>query len=330
MKNRVVRFLLVPLLLLAVAGSIFARGGRQSDNGGITIAGIVFQDDQFMNDLANGMKKAAEEEGVTLLTGNSNNDQSREVELINTYVSQKVQGICIAPLDPNTSIATLRSAAAEGIKVSTVNLALNNVNFLVGGYCSDDFANGKMVGDYAAKWIKDKFSRPIKVGLIHFDHQLPAQSQARYKGFFAGLDEANIQYTIVANQGAEREDNGLVAATDILTANPDIDIFYGANGGGLVGAVQAIDQAGKAGKAWAFGYDANAIITTLLLSNKGILQAVVVQDPYQQGYRSAKLLISGIRGQVQASGSTEAVPGFILSRDDLDAVRKYRREQGIE
>jgi len=51
----------------------------------IVVAGVVFQDDQFMNMLSKGYRDAAEAAGVEVLTANTNNDQATEVELINTY-----------------------------------------------------------------------------------------------------------------------------------------------------------------------------------------------------------------------------------------------------
>ena len=39
-----------------------------------------------------------------VIIGNSSNDQVKETELINTYVSQGVKGIAIAPLSPTVSI----------------------------------------------------------------------------------------------------------------------------------------------------------------------------------------------------------------------------------
>lgn len=293
----------------------------------ITVAGIVFQDDEFQNNLANGMKKAADEAGVTLMASNSNNDQSREVELINTYVGHGVSGICIAPLDPETSIATLRIAAEEGVKITTVNMQLADVDFLTGGFCSDDFENGHLIGEVAATWIKKKYDRPVKIGLVHYDHQVPAQSKNRYGGFFKALEDAGVSYEVVADQGAERDDLALVAANDMITANPDIDLFYGANAGGLVGAVQAIEQSGLAGKCYAFGYDANDIITSLLLSDNGILIGVAVQDPFNQGYNAVKLLVDAIRGTAEAVGETKPVPGFILTRDNPEAIYEYRTAQ---
>ena len=50
----------------------------------IVVAGIVFQDDQFMNMLTKGYQDAAADAGVKCLTDNTQNDQAKEVELIKT------------------------------------------------------------------------------------------------------------------------------------------------------------------------------------------------------------------------------------------------------
>ena len=81
----------------------------------IVVAGVVFQDDQFMKSMVQGFQDAGKELGVKeVIIGNSSNDQVKETELINTYVSQGVKGIAIAPLSPTVSIAALKEANAAG------------------------------------------------------------------------------------------------------------------------------------------------------------------------------------------------------------------------
>lgn len=323
MKRRLIAAMLTASVAASMmAGAVCAKEEAED----LTIAGIVFQDDEFMNALINGMQKACEENGVEFLSSNSNNDQSREVELINTYAGQGVDGICIAPLDKEASLATLGAAAAQGVGIASVNMEIEDSDFLAGGFASDDYENGHLIGEYAAEWIAEKYDRPIKVGLIHYDHQLPDQSSNRYNGFFAALDEAEIEYEIVADQGAEKEDLALTAASDMITAHPDIDIFYGANGGGLQGLTQAIVQSGMAGKMYSFGYDAQEGICQQLLDDNDVLQGIVVQDPYSQGYSSASLLIQYLKGETEAAGTTESTPGFTLTREDPEAVETYVEE----
>ena len=59
----------------------------------IKLAGIVFQDDQFMNTMVKGYKAAADKYGVSIVTANTNNDQSKETELIQTYMAQGHFGV---------------------------------------------------------------------------------------------------------------------------------------------------------------------------------------------------------------------------------------------
>ena len=92
--------------------------------------------------------------GVKVLTANTNNDQAKEAELIQTYISQGVNGIAIAPLSKDASIANLKQADAKGIKVAITNMSITDTSFLVGGFTSDDATNAKIVGDNAAKFIK--------------------------------------------------------------------------------------------------------------------------------------------------------------------------------
>jgi simple sugar transport system substrate-binding protein/ribose transport system substrate-binding protein len=324
---------LVLVLLATAMSAALITGCRKSESaagGGLKIAGIVFQDEEYMTMITKGMNTAAAEAGVSIDTQNTNSDQSKEVEFINTYVAQGYNGICIAPLDPVTSIATLRAAAKEGLKVTTTNLELSDVDFLIGGYSSDEFANGKMIGEEAAAYIKEKYDRPVKIAIIDFDHQVPSQSKARYGGFLAALDEAGVAYTIVGQQSAEKEDLALTAADGIIAANPDVDIFFCANAGGVIGAVNAIKQSSIAETCIAFGVDGNDVITTLLQDNSGILQGVVVQDPYNMGYKAMQLLIANLKGEnTGTSGKTTAIPGQILMRGDTEAIAKYRKDNGF-
>ena len=172
----------------------------------ITIAGVVFQDDQFMNTLTKGYTDAGAKYGVKVVTANTNNDQAKEAELIQTYISQGVSGIAIAPLSKDASIANLKEADGKGIKVAITNMSITDSSFLAGGYTSDDATNAKIVGDNAAKFIQATLKGPINVARVDFDDQLPEQSKARWDGFYAGLKAAGIEYKEVAHTSAHAQD----------------------------------------------------------------------------------------------------------------------------
>jgi simple sugar transport system substrate-binding protein/ribose transport system substrate-binding protein len=296
----------------------------------LTVAGIVFQDDQFMKSMVEGYMAAGEKYGITVLTANTNNDQAKEAELIQTYIAQEVDGIAIAPLSPDASIANLKEAADKGIQIAVTNMNLGDMSFLAGGYTSDDATNGKLVGVNAAEYIKANFSGAVNVARVDFDDQLPDQSKARWGGFYAGLDEAGVEYTEVAAVSSHLQDDAIAKVSDMLTAHPEINVIWACNDGSTIGAAMAVKQAGLAGKVVVFGYDGGDQQTSMILSGDNILIAVVAQDPYGQGYKAVESLALTLLGEANPdAGKTVIVPGTYLSMTDPAGVNAWRAANGL-
>jgi simple sugar transport system substrate-binding protein/ribose transport system substrate-binding protein len=297
----------------------------------LTVAGVVFQDDQFMKSMVQGYEDAGTKYGIKILTANTNNDQAKEAELIQTYIAQGVSGIAIAPLSQDASIPNLKDAASKGIQVAITNMNLTgDPSFLAGGYTSDDATNGKIVGTNAAEFIKANIKGDVNVAQVDFNHQIPEQSKARWSGFYAGLDEAGVKYNKVAAVSANMQDDALAKVTDMLTAHPEINVIWASNDGGTIGAAMAVQQAGLAGKVFVFGYDGGDQQTSMILSENPILIGLVAQDPYAQGYKAVESLALTLLEQSNPdAGKITVVPGTYLSVSDLDAVKQWRTDNGL-
>ena len=73
-----------------------AEGGETTETeGNKLIAGIVFQEDQFFKLLSAGYQAAADDLGYEIQMTNTNNDQTRETDALNTYLAQGVAGVAI-------------------------------------------------------------------------------------------------------------------------------------------------------------------------------------------------------------------------------------------
>jgi len=297
----------------------------------LTIAGVVFQDDQFMKTMVQGYEDAGAKYGIKVLTANTNNDQAKETELIQTYMAQGVSGIAIAPLSKDASIANLKQASDAGIKIAITNMSINDTTFLSGGYTSDDATNGKVVGDAAAKYIQENIKGDINVARVDFDDQLLDQSKARWSGFYSGLDAAGVKYKEVAKSSAHAQDTALAMTTDMLTAHPEINVIFACNDGSTIGAAMAVKQAGLQGKVFVFGYDGGDQQTAMILSGDNILLAVVAQDPYAQGYKAVESLALTLLGKTNPdAGKITVVPGMYLGISDLEAVKAWRTANGLK
>jgi len=315
--------LLMTVALTACSG----RGNGSQVSGGtsgdITVAGVVYLEDQFMKLLTKGYTDAAAAAGVKCLTSNVNQDQSKETNQINTYVTQGVKGICIAPLNEESSITTLKSAAAKGVKITLCDSTLSNADFIVGGYTSDQKQLGASTGQVCKKFIEEKLGGKAKIAVVQFKSLLPEKSAARVNGF---LDVVKTLegVEVVADQDAWVQDNAVTVVSDILTAHPDVDIIYAANDGSTVGATMAVKNSGLKNK-YVFGIDASEQIASLLKDSSNILQAVTGQDAYTMGYKSMEMLIKSLKGEDTGgeAGKIMSVDGILLDRADQDGIETY-------
>lgn len=307
-------------VLLLAAGALFAGGATEEDDT-YSIAGIIFQNDQFFQVIQDGMEAAAEEFGVDLSIGNSDNDPQREIELVNNYIVAGVDAIAISPLSETASVQALQDANEEGIAVFLYNSPLA-ADFPVSYYNSSQTQLGSSTGAAAAEYVANMEGDTIRLAILAFDSLLPEISDARVSGFVDTLSEAtDKEIEIVSRQDGWLSEMALQTAGDILTANPDIDMIYAANEGGTVGSVQAVRNAGLAGEVVVFGIDATEQLAQFLLDDDDVLQAVTGQQPFVIGYGIIEAAVNYLNGEEVED--TVIVPGVLLSRDNPAGVEEF-------
>lgn len=125
----------------------------------------------------------------------------------------------------------------------------------------------------------------------------------RATGFREGLAK-HPNLTLVAERSSNSDPNTALSVTEnILTANPDLDGIFAANEPGVIGAVNALNQAGKAGKITLIGWDASPDEIKGVTS--GAITALVVQNPFRMGFESVNAMVNTVRtGQIASSQDT--------------------------
>jgi hypothetical protein len=83
---------------------------------GLTIAGVVFQSDTFMQTVQAGMQDAADAVGAELILANTENDLAKESSMIDDFITRGVDAIVITPISADGSVAALRKAKEAGRK----------------------------------------------------------------------------------------------------------------------------------------------------------------------------------------------------------------------
>lgn len=315
--HHISRRILVGFTALAAAGLLPAAAGAQDKP---VIASIVFQGDQFMKSLQQGIRTAASAGGAEVLEVNIDGDQARESQAIDTYISRGVNAIVIAPLSATNSAAAIKRARDAGITVVALNGGLKDASIPNATFLTDNADLGRSTGKAAAAFIKDQLSGSAKVGLIGFVGLLPEQSNARTNGFKETVADGT-KVDFVATQDAWLPERGVAVVTDMLTAHPEINVVYAANEGGTIGAMQAVRNAGKSGSVYVFGIDGSEQLARGLTAGDNVLQAVTAQGAVDMGRMGGEAALAILKGEKIPQQTT--VPAILLSRTDKEGISKF-------
>jgi len=310
--KKVLQVLLVLTMVLVLGGQVFAAA--QAETGRPKVAGVVFQEDQFMKLLQLGYRDTAEKAGFDFYPGNTNSDAAKEAEFLNTYVTQGYKGVAISPISEEASLKVLTDAANKGLLIGISNHEFN-LPFLTGAFTSDNYNLGSTVGKAAAKYIKENLGGKATIAIVQFKTLLPEQSGARSKGFIDQVkDLPGVK--IVTDQDAWMQDKAITIAGDIITAHSDVNLIFAANEGGTIGSTMAVKNAGKAGKIAVFGFDGSEQMVQLLKDPANVLQAAIAQDPYNIGVKTMESVVKAVKGEDYSStkGQSFIVPGILLER----------------
>ena len=97
-----------------------------------------------------------------------------------------------------------------------------------------------------------------------------------------------MNFEVVNNQ-AFSNDVATQVGTDMLIANPEINLMYAANEGGTIGAVNAVLAAGQIGKTYVMGTDATAELMNFVSDGEILLAIIHNSQRYGAGAMRAAL-----------------------------------------
>ncbi len=241
-----------------------------------------------MEDAAKAYAKAHPEVEITFGQGKSATDIEGQIALIESMVTEGVQGIALTPVDPTVATALDRAIAA-GVKVVLMDNNIPDWKGRTALATTDNYAAGKIAGQY----LKSKLKNGDTLGILEGVPGVPALDD-RVNGMLEGLKGVNVK---IVGRGTTKctEELGISVAEDLLTSNPDIKAIYAACGPPAAGAAQAIKNAGiHADNIVLVGFDFCCGEKEVL--EAGIEDATVAQFPSKMAERGVDALVRAIKG----------------------------------
>jgi len=201
-----------------------------------------------------------------------------QVNMVENAVNRKVDGIVLAPSDPDALVPAVKKAWEARIPVVLIDsqLAEGSEQYYQSFLATDN----KKAGELAAQALIEKVGTEGKIAIMSY--VAGAGSEIGRVGGFTDYVKANSKLEIVGPFYSQSQmATALNQTTDVLAANSDLKGIFGANEPTAIGVGRALVQSGKAGKVVGIGFDGNQDLQEFV--KDGTLAGIAVQGSYQMG-----------------------------------------------
>ncbi len=239
---------------------------------------------------------------------------AKQINIIQDMMSRGVDGIVMAACNENALVDTIAQAMDRGIPVVTVDSGVNS-DLPVSFIATDNIEGAKA----AAAKMAELIGGAGDVGQLPF---VPgaATSEMREKGFAEGLkDFPDVKLVATIHTHSDTA-KALAATEDMMTAHPNLKGIFAGNEAAAIGAIQAIETAGKAGEIKLIAFDASPEQLDAL--KRGTMHALIVQDPFRMGYDGVKTVIDAIEGKPVEKRIDTGVT--VVTMENLDSPEVQR------
>lgn len=257
-----------------------------------------------------GAEKAAAELGNVQVIWDgpiSESDKDVQINLVDGFINDQVDGICLAPIDRDGMVPVVRRAQDAGIPTLIFDSGLSDTESIISYVATDNYKGGVMAGEYMAKILGGKGN----VILLRYQEGSESTEQ-REEGF---LDTLARYPDIVIISDEQRVTTDTVEAVRVsssllLTHGDQVDGIFTVCESLNKGMLKALQDKQLAGKVKFIAFDSDPQLVDAM--KNGQIDGIVLQDPVKMGYESVKTMVAHLEGQtvddIISTGEALATP----------------------
>jgi len=268
------------------------------------------QTNPFFVTVVEGCQKAADELGIELYVTDAQNDPAIQMKDIENLITKNPDAIIIDPCDSDAIVAAVEACNDADIPVFTMDRVASDGEVVAHvGY--DAIKSGQLAGQFLVDSLGGKGNIVEIQGIMGTN-----VAQDRSGGFNEIMDK-NQDMKIIACQSADFDRaTAMSVMENILQANPDIDGLYAANDEMLLGALEAVEAAGRADDIVMIGCD--ALDETLQAIKDGRLEATIAEPPFFLGKAIVNTAYDKLEGkEVEAK---VVLDNSVVNKENVDEL----------
>lgn len=294
-------------LLLASCSS----GDAEPQDGpeAIESIGLMVQDmsNPFFSAMETGAKDAAAELDARLNTQDAQLDLASQNTQIDAFIQQGVDLIVISAVDEGGIAPAIERAKAAGIIVVAVDTPAEGADAVV-------MTDAVEAGRKSCEYLFEEMGGSGNVLLVD---GTPIQTIIdRIDGCNQVLEDYP-DITVVGQQSSKNDRaSGLAVTTDMLTATPDVQGIFGMNDPSALGAVLAVEQAGRQDDIIVTGVDGSPEGVDELKRDGSPFIGTATQNPAEMVRVAVKIAQDIVEGN-PPEDTTVLIPSELVTRDTV-------------
>jgi len=233
-------------LVLSGCGSEGGGGGSTADDGKITMGfSQVGAESGWRTANTKSIQEAAKAAGIELKFSDAQQKQENQIKAIRSFIQQRVDVIAFSPVVESGWDTVLREAKNANIPVILTDRAVDSQDTtLYKAFLGSDFVEE---GRRAARWLVEEYKDVDEtVNIVELQGTTGSAPANDRKAGFEEIIKDDPKFKIIASQtGDFTRAKGKEVMEAFLKSNPDIDVLYAHNDDMGLGAIEAIEGAGK-------------------------------------------------------------------------------------
>jgi ribose transport system substrate-binding protein len=218
-------------------------------------------------------------------------DRDEQIKVVETFLSESVDGIVLAPLDDRALVPVLNDAKARHVPVLIIDSGVQ-----WDGYVSFVATDNEKAGGLGADRLGSLLGGKGNVLVLRYAEG-SASTMARESGFLTTLAAKYPGIKVVSSNqyGGATTETAYAAAENLLSTFKDVQGIFCPNESTTFGMLLALDAAGRTGKVKFVGFDASAKLVEAL--GQGKIDGLVVQNPFRMGEEGVASILKAIKGE---------------------------------
>jgi ribose transport system substrate-binding protein len=307
---RVLKFMVffgMIILILFSCLPLFASSEGESDK--MRIAYIRPTNEPYYKFGFDGAEMMAEAMGVEIMGYISDMKPEREIASVEDAITQQVDGIVLMSVSASSLAAGINKAHDADIPIQMIfGYNPDLLDKMVGSVQADCNLSGSIMG----KWVAEN----IPGGKVAVIMGLPGRGDAEcYRDAFIREAEKNPNIEVVASvPGDWNRQKAFNQMQTLITGCPDLEAVFVQNEDMSLGAIKALEEAGKAGDVAIVSQ--NGAPYGLESIAAGGIRATVGWSPSQEAALALRLLVEHLEGKEVPK--LTITPMKVITEDNVD------------